>query len=103
MDPNCEQYDGDICTKCKNFFSLLNSNLPCFYTDQNCKLLGNNRCNECHDGYYLHFDGYCGLNPVFCVEVDSFGVCRKCQDNYDFENGVCVFQEIQIPDCFQVR
>ena len=33
MDPNCIEYDGDTCIKCKNLYSLINGNLPCFYTD----------------------------------------------------------------------
>ncbi len=63
MDPNCIEYDGDTCTKCKNLYSLLNSNLPCFYTDPNCNVVGSNRCDKCNEGYYLHFEGYCGKNP----------------------------------------
>ena len=82
-DPNCLRYSGDVCSECRPFYSILNNNLPCFFSDPNCAQLGNNKCNICNDRFYLHPQGYCQVKPNFCQDViPETGACRICQANY---------------------
>jgi len=89
---NCNEcQNGNICSKCKNNFYMIND------ITNTCKDISNIQTNE----YYLNNDQtmyYSCNNNLYqdiqkCKECSSKSICTLCQENYTFINGdktICV-------------
>lgn len=48
------------------------------------------------DGYYLNYQYICQLIPLNCLNVNVYGNCTGCKNNYTLTNGLCY---PSIPQC----
>ena len=102
-DPNCNTFDGNICTKCSKGF-YLGQDSKCKRVNPSCKTYNpsNGFCTSCYAGYEVS-NGLCVVGksqPVTanCNEIDPItNLCVKCSFGYYFDSfGNCVQQS---PNC----
>lgn len=103
FDPNCNTFNGSICTLCsKNFY--LSSEGKCKAVNPSCNTYdpSNGNCTSCFAGYEVQ-NGNCVLSqnqPAIanCNLIDSnTGKCTKCSFGFFFDsNGICAQQN---PNC----
>ena len=97
FDPNCAQFEGDVCIKCsKGFFPALDG--KCKGVNPSCKTYdpSNGWCTSCYAGYEVQANGLCLLGQsqsaiANCNEIDPIsGLCVKCSFGYYFDEfGQC--------------
>lgn len=89
-DPNCMNYNGDICDRCVQNFVYNVGQKICQFSDQNCMNPGPAQCLQCRQGFYVSSSGICMQLPANCRSARPNGVCSECNQGYQVMNQVCM-------------
>jgi hypothetical protein len=97
MPANCiDMSQSGSCLRCTENFFLQNG--ICYRFDKNCVSYDQSTfvCRTCADGFYLNFQFVCQIVPLNCLNVNVFGNCTSCRNNFTLRNGLCY---PSIPQC----